>query len=510
MRLRLIAIALAALAGAAVPSARAADPIPVQQISSDTLTDPAAQHATEAEPDTFAVGDNVVSAFQVGRLFDGGADAIGFSTSHDGGRTWTSGILPQLTATAPVPGPFARASDPAVAWDELHGVWLVVSLALGAPIPPPPSGGPGFFTTIVVSRSADGIVWTPPQVVAPVTLGGSDKEWIACDNRAESPFRGRCYVSYTDFSDGYRIAIHTSLDGGVTWGPAVKAASPVAEGSGSQVAVAAGGVVVVPFATFEVSPRLLAIRSTDGGTTFSAPAVIAPVSTHDFSPVRAHIFPSAEVDAAGTIYLAWPDCSFRAGCPNAPTDLALSTSTDGIAWTTPRLVPTDDVSASLDHFTPGLAVDPTTSGSNARLAIAYYTRPIPCDAACALGAAFVGSADGGQTWSAPRPLSTQPMELSWIADTGSGRLLGDYISTSFLAGGYAVPVLALAGAHDGSFHQAIFAARVAPEELGPPRPAPQPQPEPQPQPQPQPQPPSRSRSRSPSLGRSSRPRRPQR
>ena len=462
---------LAAFAGGVGPTALAADPIPVQQIAADTLTDPAAQHATQAEPDSFAAGDTVVTAFQVGRFFDGGADAIGFSTSHDGGRTWTSGLLPFLTANTPgAAGTFARASDPAVAYDAAHGVWLVVSLALGVSIPPPPSNGPAFFTSIVVSRSVDGIVWTAPQVVAPLTAGAYDKEWITCDNRDDSAFRGRCYVSYTDFSDGYRIAVHASLDGGVTWGPAVKAASPVAEGSGSQPTIAAGGVVVVPFASFEASPRLLAIRSTDGGATFSGPAVIAPVSTHEFSPVRAEIFPSAEVDGAGTVYVAWPDCGFRAGCPEAPTDIVLSTSADGITWTTPRLVPTDDPAASLDHFTPGLAVDPATSGATARLAVAYYTRPIPCAAGCALGAAFVGSADGGQTWSPPRSLATQPMALEWIADTATGRLLGDYISTSFLTGGYAVPVLALAGTRDASFHQAIAAARIAPTELGPPPP----------------------------------------
>src|SRR3954467_106325 len=91
------AAAVAALAGTAPVPARAADPIPVQQISSDALTDPDAQHATQAEPDTFAVGDTVVSAFQVGRFFDGGADGIGFSTSLNGGLRWTPALLPQFT-----------------------------------------------------------------------------------------------------------------------------------------------------------------------------------------------------------------------------------------------------------------------------------------------------------------------------------------------------------------------------------------------------------------------------
>src|SRR5271163_3079789 len=63
------------------------------QISTDTFTDTDAQHATEVEPDTFAWGSTIVSAFQVGRIYSGGGSDIGFSTSTDGGKTWTSGSL---------------------------------------------------------------------------------------------------------------------------------------------------------------------------------------------------------------------------------------------------------------------------------------------------------------------------------------------------------------------------------------------------------------------------------
>src|SRR5262245_48307144 len=54
-------------------------------------------HQTEVEPDTFANGSTIVAAFQVGRIFDGGACAIGFATSTNNGATWTSGLLPGIT-----------------------------------------------------------------------------------------------------------------------------------------------------------------------------------------------------------------------------------------------------------------------------------------------------------------------------------------------------------------------------------------------------------------------------
>src|SRR2546427_12040390 len=57
-------------------------------LSTDPYTNPTSQHQTEVEPDTFAFGNTVVSAFQVGRFFDGGASNIGFATSTDGGNSF--------------------------------------------------------------------------------------------------------------------------------------------------------------------------------------------------------------------------------------------------------------------------------------------------------------------------------------------------------------------------------------------------------------------------------------
>src|SRR3954454_9546320 len=54
------------------------------QVSSDPFTQNTCKasattnHQTEVEPDTFANGSTIVSAFQVGRIYDGGACAIGF------------------------------------------------------------------------------------------------------------------------------------------------------------------------------------------------------------------------------------------------------------------------------------------------------------------------------------------------------------------------------------------------------------------------------------------------
>src|SRR6266568_6224531 len=62
------------------------------QISSDPYTNSTSQHKTEVEPDTFAFGSTIVSTFQVGRFFNGGASDIGFATSTNGGKSFTNGF----------------------------------------------------------------------------------------------------------------------------------------------------------------------------------------------------------------------------------------------------------------------------------------------------------------------------------------------------------------------------------------------------------------------------------
>ena len=95
--------------------------VPLTQVSSDPYTDAQAQHRTEVEPDTFAFGSTIVSAFQVGRVFGGGASNIGWATSKDGGVSWTNGFLPGITTNGG--GTFGQASDASVAFDAMHNVW---------------------------------------------------------------------------------------------------------------------------------------------------------------------------------------------------------------------------------------------------------------------------------------------------------------------------------------------------------------------------------------------------
>src|SRR5262249_58187701 len=156
----LLAAALGAGFATAAP-ALAAQP-GVTRVSADPYTPATAsrgEHATEVEPDTFAFGSTVVSAFQVGRVFNGGATDIGFATSRNGGVSWTHGFLPGTSGEAMRPGPFFSVSDPSVAYDARDGVWIISWL-----------GGHfsgGGVVDVMVSRSTDGgLTWGAPVTVA--------------------------------------------------------------------------------------------------------------------------------------------------------------------------------------------------------------------------------------------------------------------------------------------------------------------------------------------------------
>jgi hypothetical protein len=210
--------------------------VSLTQLSEDTLIDAGGQHHTEVEPGTFSSGSTMVTAFQVGRnAIAGGAD-VGFATSTDGGASWTNGYLPGITTYEG--GTYQAASDPTVAYDALHKVWLIATLVTNF--------GPYIIqlsTAMEVSRSTDGINWSNPIMVT--GSSSADKEWIVCDNPATSPYYGHCYSVWFDFSSGL-IQMSTSIDGGQTWGPALATAGNDCCTSGVPV-VQPNGKVIVPF-----------------------------------------------------------------------------------------------------------------------------------------------------------------------------------------------------------------------------------------------------------------------
>jgi hypothetical protein len=440
----------AALGGALAlaVAAPAAANVPLTQVSADPFTNATSQHATEVEPDTFANGSTVVATFQVGRFFNGGATDIGFARSGDGGATWDApGFLPGMTFSAGAASPFERVSDPSVAFDAAHNTWLISSIPLLPNLDVP---------TVFVNRSTDdGRTWsTPVSIPPPVSNSVNlDKNWTVCDNGAGSPFRGHCYTELDNFGDGDLELMSTSTDGGQSWSVPIPTAGND-KGLGGQPVVQPNGRVIVPFES--LNGHIEAFQSNNGGASWTRGVKVADIRFHRVAGgLRTSPLPTAEIAGDGTVYVAWEDCRFRARC--SANDIVFSKSTDGVTWSDVARVPIDPVNSGVDHFIPGLAVDPTTSGSGTHLALTFYFYPVSaCGGACRLTVGYISSPDGGAHWGAPTQLAG-PMALSEIALTSQGPMVGDYISTSF-SGARATSVFAVGKTPTTSaFDEAMYA-----------------------------------------------------
>ena len=410
-----------------------------RQLSRDGGADVEAQHQTQVEPDSAAWGSTIVTVFQSGRFADGGAEAIGFSTSRNAGRSWKSG---RLSAG------FERVSDPVVAYDPAHRWWIATVLASEE--------------SIAVYRSRDGVTWRRPVIVQGAGQE-YDKEWITCDTWASSQFRGRCYLTYMNFST-HTIETRRSTNGGLTWSAPVEVDADrfPAIVNGPQVAVRPNGHLLLVFSVWGAplgGNEIAAARSSDGGVSFSLHARIAALDAGELSWLRAPPFASVDVDAGGTVYVAWRNCDFSPQCSG---EIDLVRSSDGVRWSSPERLPTGLDDGSVFYFLPAFAVDPATSGATARLGLLFHSM-VPsrtCDPSYGcfeVDVSLTTSSNGGSTWAPPRQLNAFPMLPAWMADTSLGRMLGDYVALSWVKG-RPVPVFSLASVPVGdSLRQATFA-----------------------------------------------------
>jgi hypothetical protein len=416
------------------------------QISHDPFTNSSSQHATQVEPDTFSHGKVVISVFQSGRFPNGGSSDIGWATSHDNGTTWKHGFLPDTTVYSKPAGTYAAASDASIAFDAKHNAWIVSYLALTS----------GNEVDVLVSRSTDGgYKWSKPFAVNK-TGNFNDKNWSVCDDTSSSKYYGNCYTEFDNASAGDYEQMSTSSNGGKTWSAAQNPGGS-AYGLGGQPVVQPNGTVIVPFE--DLNGTISSFMSTNGGSSWNAPVTIANIDTYsEQAPIRTSPLPSAEIDGSGTVYVAWQDCRFESGC--SANDIVFSTSSDGNTWTKVQRVPADPIGSGVDHFIPGLAVDKATSGSSAHIAVTYYYfTQASCSNNCKLDVGYISSTNGGSTWSASQQLAG-PMQLTWLANTDQGYMVGDYISTSITGSGNATGVFAVAKAPKGSkLNEAMFTVK---------------------------------------------------
>jgi hypothetical protein len=288
------------------------------RVSQDRIVDGLALHRSEVQPSLAADGNKTaVGAFEVGRIFNGGSSAVGWTTTKDGGAAWQDGLLPltiggkQATTSA---GTLWRAADPSVANDVSHKTWLIATTGLN---------GTGGTVGLFVNGSKDGKKWSAPIVVHAAGTGDTPQNGaLACDNWPASQGYGHCYLAYNNAGStpANLLQVVTSTDGGATW--SAPAATADASTGTSTVALvqppppgaAPGSVCGRVVVSYTGGGGVSWFASSDCGATWSAHTQILPNSalTHTVAQgLRTSLVVTGSADHAGALYLAWQTRSFR-------------------------------------------------------------------------------------------------------------------------------------------------------------------------------------------------------
>jgi hypothetical protein len=393
---------------------------------------------SEVEPSLAASATDpahLVAAWQQDRWSSGGADGLVSAASLDGGATWTVTPVPFSRCGGGVGrgGDYDRATDPWVSISADGATVHQIGLAFDA------SGGSA-RQAILVARSIDGgRTWSAATALAT----DSDRDFaLDKPTLTADPAIARNVYAVWDRLTGLTAPdprtstgpawFSRSEDGGESWTQAavLHDPGPNAQTISSQIVVLPDGALVNVFVRITGTSgaamvfELVAMRSTDVGTSWDPPVTIAPLRARGArdpktgQAVRAgEVVPSTAVDRlSGKIHVAWEDARFSAG---ARDGIALSTSTDGGAtWSVPVQV---NGAPGVEAFRPAVAVAP--SGA---LAVTYYDfrNDVPADPTRTWTTFWKAeSPDGGTTWiDSPEG---GPFDLRSAPNAG-GWFVGDY------------------------------------------------------------------------------------
>jgi hypothetical protein len=197
------------------------------------------------------------------------AQAARLRISTDGGATFPTSVSRPLPS-----GQTSSAGDDSLAFDAQNRLtWSYLTHD---------SSGGTNVAAVQVNPTTGAIVGS----AALIATGDLDKEWIAADHNAASPFANRLYAVWTDFgqSSNAPVRFARSVDQGATW--TINAGNLTSSGEGftwpPEVAVGPNGDVWTAWhanGSSAGSGGVRMRRSTDGGVTFGSELVPFPNGT---------------------------------------------------------------------------------------------------------------------------------------------------------------------------------------------------------------------------------------
>jgi hypothetical protein len=363
--------------------------------------------------------------------------------SKNGGSTWATVTVPGVS---PCSGSeYELAADPWLSTGPDGTTYLAgISLDISETAPFLP-----FRSRLQVNRSTDGgRSWSEPAVVVAGSGRLHDKPSLVADPKIP----GRAYVVWTEFltatgppADG--IHFSRTGDGGKTWSVPVRLDFPMPAGStphGALILVLPGGellsITTMRAPNGTTAPhRILAIRSTDGGDTWSPASTVAEFPATD----RRHSTPwddpetgeaidapewaiSAAVASEGSVYVTW-----RHAGVTGTADIRFTKSNDGgNTWSAPATI----ASVGAQMFLPVIS-----ASHDGTVGVTYYDmrRDVLGDAAYTTDVWFAHSHDGGATWQETHLGGSFDLRSALLRKIPiTGRFVGDYHGLVPLRGGF--------------------------------------------------------------------------
>ena len=328
---------------------------------SSLVNDPSADTTpqdTQSETTVVRVGDsdNLVAAYNdSGSFTSPPVQFTGYSTSADGGRSWTDrGALPV--------SPLGDLGDPVLAYSARTNAVLMVTLQCSDANCENVGPGVQFFTS-----TDAGVTFGAPTSAPFGNDSIIDKEWIAVDNYAGSDPFGNVYVMARDFGFDGDMKFIRSVDDGASWEPPVHIADG---GQGAFVTVTPDHAVQAFWLGEDNAIRVRS--STDGGLSFGSEHTVATLGfvggNGDVSVqggVRSNGFVHVAVAPdSGALFAVFNDRVTEIGTP----DVFVTSSTDGGAtWSPPTRM---NSVANGDQWSPTIAIAP----DGATAMVSWYDR----------------------------------------------------------------------------------------------------------------------------------------
>ncbi len=379
-------------------------------------------------------GDTVVVVYTDSRGRGTPATLSGLSVSTDGGATFN-----RVT-----PSPFTGFGDntgsPSVFYSRRAGKWFVSSAVTAC-------GGKG----VGQWESIDGLNWA---MRGCIPGEGFERPTTWVDNNPGSPFYGRQYVAFNDYSTSEDVPQATySVDDGVTWSAPVTLFNNIGDFrralkvTGS---LGADGTIFVQTLSeggggLNGPRRNFIYRSTDGGVSFTVIQQNGQTFLGPGRSVSQYFAGMYSTPIAGYwIEMGWgqpgvgPDgvvhyaYAARTASPSDPGDIYYIRSADnGTTWSSPLRLNTDTTTRA--QWNPSLAVN-----ARGRVSISWYDERNTTDDS--LQRFHRTSLDNGASWQQDEPLSDvvfpKPLNLAGSNSFFRPELCGTYNHAAFSDDGY--------------------------------------------------------------------------